>query len=304
MRPQCRASSNVMLNRRFFITGSLAAVLPSIPVFATDRRRIAAIDWAAAESLLALRVAPLAVADTGYYNQRMPEVLPAATHDIGPFWEVNLELLDSLRPQLIFIGAASLFMTPRLNEIAPVEVVEDITRSNSYGRAAAILRQCARASDVPSSQVEAILSNLEQRMESLAASIGQVRPVCILLPDQSGSRATVYGNDSMPGAVVNRLGLRNAWQGPTNANGSIQVGLDQLMTLDDSIFMQIEIPPLAAEINRALGDSQLWHRLPAVREGRVVRMQQFYPFGGCVSALYLAEALARALQDPVERAGP
>lgn len=287
-----------MLNRRFFITGSLAALLPSMPVLAEDRRRIAAVDWAAAESLLALGVAPLAVADTGYYNQRMPQLLPAATHDVGPFWEVNLELLDRLRPDLIFIGAASLFMTPRLSEIAPVEVVEDMTGDKAYGRAAAILRQCGRVAGLPSTQVEAVLSNIEQRMQSLAARVSRVRPVCILLPDQSGSSALVYGNGSMPGAVVTRLGLQNGWQGPTNANGFIQVGFDQLMSLDDAVFMQIEIPSLAPQTNRALGNSQLWHRLPAVRQGRVVRMQQFYPFGGCISTLHLAEALARALQDP------
>lgn len=287
-----------MMNRRVFITGSLAALLPPMPVLAEVERRIAAVDWAAAESLLALGVTPLAVADTGYYNQRMPQVLPGATLDIGPFWEVNLELLDRLRPDLILIGAASLFMTPRLNEIAPVEVVEDMRGENAYGRAAAILRQCGRAAGLPSSHVEAILSNIEQRMQSLAASVQRVHPVCILLPDQSGSRAMVYGNGSMPGSVVTRLGLRNAWQGPTNANGFIQVGLDHLMPLKDCVFMQIEIPSLAPQTNRALSDSQLWHRLPAVREGRVVRMQQFYPFGGCLSTLHLAEALARALQVP------
>ncbi|THF49252.1 ABC transporter substrate-binding protein [Allorhizobium terrae] len=287
-----------MLNRRFFITSSLAALLPSIPVLAEEGRRIAAVDWAAAESLLALGIAPLAVADTGYYNQRMPQILPAETHDIGPFWEVNLELLDRLRPDLIFIGAASLFMTPRLNEIAPVEVVEDRTGDKSYGRAAAILRQCGRAAGISSSQVEAVLSNFEQRMQSLAASLGGGRRVCILLPDQSGSRAMVYGNGSMPGSVVTRLGLQNAWQGPTNANGFIQVGFDQLMALDDAVFMQIEIPSLAPQTNRALGNSQLWRRLPAVRDGRVVPMPQFYPFGGCLSMLHLAEALARALQAP------
>jgi iron complex transport system substrate-binding protein len=295
---------HVMLSRRFFIAGSFAVLLPSMPVLAAQARRIATVDWAAAESLLALGVAPLAVADTGYYNQRMPQVLPAATHDIGPFWEVNLELLDRLRPDLIFVGAASLFMTPRLKEIAPVEVVEDMTGDHAYGRAAAILRQCGHAAGIPPEHVQAVLSGIEQRMQRLAESMGRMRPVCILLPDQSGSRAMVYGNGSMPGSVVTRLGLRNAWQGPTNANGFIQVGFDQLMALEGSVFMQIEIPSLAPQTNRALANSQLWQRLPAVREGRVVRMQQFYPFGGCLSTLRLAEDLARALQDPVGAVRP
>ena len=72
-------------------------------------------------------------ADTGYFNQRMPQALPPQTQDIGPFWAVNLELLDRLRPDLIFLGAPSLFMTPLLKDIAPVEVVAE---GDSGGRSA------------------------------------------------------------------------------------------------------------------------------------------------------------------------
>lgn len=287
-----------MLNRRSLLAGGLAALLPFSPLRAQGHRRIAAIDWAAAESLLALGVAPLAVADTGYYNQRMPQALPAETHDIGPFWEINLELLDRLRPDLVFIGAPSLFMTPRLHEIAPVEVVADMTGAESYGRAAAILRQCGRAAELSDSAAETVLSGIERRMDALAASLGRTRPVCILLPDQSGSRAMVYGNGSMPGSVIARLGLVNAWQGPTNASGFIQVGFESLMALEDAVFLQMEIPSLAPQTERVLADSQLWHRLPTVREQRVVRISQFYPFGGCRSTLHLAEALAHALSGP------
>jgi iron complex transport system substrate-binding protein len=286
-----------MLNRRIFLSGVLSTLVPSVPLRAEGGKRIAAIDWAAAESLLALGVTPLAVADTGYYNQRMPQTLPEETMDIGPFWEVNLELLDRIRPDLIFIGAPSLFMTPRLREIAPVEVVEDMVGEESYGRASAILRQCGRAAGLPGSTAEAFVAGIEREMGSLAARIDRARPVCILLPDQSGSRAMVYGNGSMPGSVINRLGLVNAWQGQTNASGFIQVGFEALMALEDAIFMQIEIPTLTPQTERALANSQLWQRLPAVRRGRVSRLRQFYPFGGSLSSLHLAASLTAAVSD-------
>ncbi|WLD96307.1 ABC transporter substrate-binding protein [Agrobacterium leguminum] len=286
-----------MLNRRTFLSGFFAALLPSVPLRAEERKRIAAIDWAAAESLLALGVTPRAVADTGYYNQRMPQALPAETLDIGPFWEINLELLDRIRPDLILIGAPSLFMTPRLREIAPVEVVEEMVGEESYGRAAAILKQCGRAAGLPGSTAEAFLAGIEREMDALAARIDRMRPVCILLPDQSGSRAMVYGNGSMPGSVINRLGLVNAWQGQTNASGFIQVGFEALMALEDAIFMQMEIPTLTHQTERVLANSQLWQRLPAVRRGRVNRLGQFYPFGGCLSTLHLAAALTAAVLD-------
>lgn len=284
-----------MLNRRNVLAIGLAGLLPFAPVRAEGKRRVAAIDWAAAESLLALGVPPLAVADTAYFNQRMPQALPGETLDIGPFWNVNLELLDRLRPDLVFIGAPSLFMTPRLAEVARVEVVAEMAGAESYGRAAAILRQCGRAASLPDSVAENVLADVERRMDELATGLDRTRPVCILLPDQSGSRAMIYGEGSMPGAVIRRLGLVNAWKGATNASGFVQVGFDALMALEDAIFLQMEIPSLAPQTERALAGSQLWHRLPPVRQGRVVHIGQFYPFGGCLSSLHLAAALVRAV---------
>lgn len=290
-----------MINRRSFLTGSLSALLPFGHARAEGRRRLAAIDWAAAESLLALGLPPLAVADTGYYNQRMPQRLPPETKDIGPFWEINLERLDRLRPDLVFIGAPSLFMTPRLWEIAPVEVVTEKTGEDSYQRAGAILRQCCRAAALPDSSADGILDQIEHQMDILAQSLDRTQPICVLLPDQSGSRAMVYGTNSMPDAVLKRLGLINAWQGPTNAGGFVQVGFEALMPLKDAIFVQMEIPSLAPQTDRALADSELWQRLSPVRENRIVRIGQFYPFGGCLSTLHLATALSKAVSSQQKR---
>lgn len=284
-----------MLKRRTLIAAGLSAFIPFSPVQAKGMKRIAAVDWAAAESLLALGAPPLAVADTNYFNQRMPRSLPPETQDIGPFWEVNLELLDRLRPDLVFIGAPSLFMTPRLSEIAPVETVAEMTGKQSYDRAGAILRQCARAADLPERAANDILLGVEHRMAELAALIDRSRPVLILLPDQSGRRAMVYGRNSMPDAVMRRLGLTNAWQGQTNASGFFQTGFDALMALENAVFMKMEIPSLAPQTDRALAESTLWHRLPAVQENRVFPVPQFYPFGGCLTTLHLAGTLAAAL---------
>ncbi|WP_123195887.1 ABC transporter substrate-binding protein [Pannonibacter phragmitetus] len=294
-----------MTDRRTLLAAALkgtlaAAMLPlgGAPLRADGRRRIAAIDWAAAESLMALGLPPLAVADTGYFNQRMPQALPPQTQDIGPFWAVNLELLDRLRPDLIFLGAPSLFMTPRLKDIAPVEVVAE---GDSGGRSAAILLQCAAATGLPDTAATALLAGIAKETAALAASLAQslpdAPPVCILLPDQSGGRATIYGKGSMPDTVLTRLGLSNGWSGPVNASGFTQAGMDRLMPLEDAILIQITIPSLEAQTERALGNSQIWQQLPAVRQGRLARISQFYPFGGCLSELHLARSVAKAVLD-------
>ncbi len=290
-----------MTDRRTLLAAALkgtlaAAMLPlgGAPLRADGRRRIAAIDWAAAESLMALGLPPLAVADTGYFNQRMPQALPPQTQDIGPFWAVNLELLDRLRPDLIFLGAPSLFMTPLLKDIAPVEVVAE---GDSGGRSAAILLQCAAAAGLPDTAATALLAGIAKETASLAQSLPEAPPVCILLPDQSGGRATIYGKGSMPDTVLTRLGLSNGWTGPVNASGFTQAGMDRLMPLEDAILIQITIPSLEAQTERALGNSQIWQQLPAVRQGRLARISQFYPFGGCLSELHLARSVAKAVLD-------
>lgn len=286
------------LDRRHFLACGLAAFASCAPLRAQERKRIAAVDWAAAESLQALGLPPMAVSDTRYFNLRMPRALPAQTQDIGPFWEINLELLDRLGPDVIFVGAPSLFMTPRLAEIARVETVAEVTGEHSYERAAAILRQCARAAGLADTAADAVLADIERRMAPLAARIDRDRPVCVLLPDQGGRRAMIYGRNSVPDAVLTRLGLTNAWQGPINSNGFFQTGLDALMALEDAVFVQIEIPTLSLQTEKALSESALWHRLAPVREKRVVRIAQFYPFGGCLTTLHLAETLTAALAKP------
>jgi iron complex transport system substrate-binding protein len=53
--------------------GSLA-LAAGLPLYtrAAPLQRVVAINWAAAETLLTLGVAPLAISDVKYYNRRMP----------------------------------------------------------------------------------------------------------------------------------------------------------------------------------------------------------------------------------------
>jgi iron complex transport system substrate-binding protein len=100
----------------------------------------------------------------------------------------------------------------------------------------------------------------------------------------------------MPDAVLQRLGLENAWQGPVNAAGIFHAGFDALFDINEAIFVLIDIPSLRHQTTRALETSALWQALPTVRQGRTHWIGQFYPFGGCVSALHLAEAITAALE--------
>lgn len=291
-----------MLTRRRLLAATpfaLAAVAAPFRAAASSRaRRIAAIDWAAAEALVALGATPVAVSDTQYFRQRMPVTLPESVADIGPFWEINLERLAAIAPDAILANSSSLTMTPAIGEIAPVEQVPDrAEKGKRFELAVAIMTHAARVAGVPLADVDAHLLDVEARLTVQRQQLGDTRrPMLVLLPDQNGRRTMVYGEGSLPDAVLKKLGLANAWTGPVNANGLAQVGLDALMPLDGATFVQVEIPTLKARTARSLARSALWQRLEPIRAARSVTIPQFHPFGGLPSVTHFAETLVPALE--------
>ncbi len=291
-----------MLSRRRFM-GSMLFGLASLRGQAwagpaTTTRRIAAIDWPSAESLLALGAPPVAISDTGYFRQRVPVTLPESVADIGPFWEINLELLAALAPDAILANASSLIMTPAISEIARVEIVPEKVEGDRYRLAVDILQHAATVGGVSPSEADAFVCSIDARLSQQRSRLRlPARPILVALPDQAGRRAMVYGKGSLPDAVLTRLGLDNAWAGPVNANGLGQVGFDALMPLEDAVFALIDIPPLRLQTDRALAANGLWQALPAVRHGRIVRIDQFHPLGGLPSLAHFAETLVAALED-------
>jgi iron complex transport system substrate-binding protein len=270
----------------------------SIAFASANHSRIVAIDWAAAESLLALGVTPAAVSDTGYFRQRMPLLLPDNVLDIGPFWEINRELLAEIAPDLILINSSSLIMTPDIARIGRVETVpEKIAAGDRYDLSIDILRHAGKAAGLEPSRMDAVAAQGLEHFDTLRARLpARSRRVCVLLPDQTGRGVVVYGKGSLPDAVLRRLGLENAWQGPVNAAGVFQTGFDALFDMEEAIFVLIDIPALRQQTTRGLEKSALWQALSAVNQGRTHWIGQFYPFGGCISALHLAESMTAVLE--------
>lgn len=287
-----------MLSRRRFLGSTLAALAVSKgQAWAGAKRRIAAIDWPAAESLLALGAPPVAISDTGYFRQRVPVTLPKDVADIGPFWDVNLELLSALAPDAILAHSSSLVMTPAIAEIAPVEMVPERSEGDRYRLAVDILEHAAKVAGVDTSDTDIFIQSIDARLSAQRQRLRhRDRPVLVLLPDQSGRRGTIYGEGSLPDAVLRQLGLANAWTGPVNANGLGQAGFDALIPLEHAVFALVDIPQFQLQTHRALAANALWQRLGPVRSGRMITIEQFHPLGGLPSVAHFAETLVSALE--------
>ncbi|MEL4072001.1 ABC transporter substrate-binding protein [Ochrobactrum sp. GPK 3] len=273
---------------------------------AADAPRIVSIDWAAAEAMLSLSIVPVGLSDTSFYRQRMAlPVLPDTVADVGPFWEINLEALAELRPDFIIATDYNMVMTPRIADVARVELVPSITTPNveRYQLAVDILNRVAELCGVPRSATDAIAQMAEDRFaEARAKLAGHHHPVGIMLPDIGGREMTMYGAGTLPDAVLRKLGLANIWTGPVNGTGMARAGLDRLKDNPDAAFLVVDIPSQRLQTERSLQQNAMWKLLAPVRNKRVAWLNQFHPFGGMASAVHLSGLIASALTQMPEKA--
>lgn len=279
---------------------ALAGGLPAMRVFAEPLQRIIAINWAAAETLLTLGVTPLAISDGSYYSRRMPTApLPPEVLDVGPYWEPNLELIKELKPQLILSDQMPPAIARSLQGIAPTEVVDVYPAASSVWvsatdfmtrLAARIDRQQFAADWIAAGEVR--FAQLRQQLAGRKQP-----PICVAVLNQDGRHATVYGKNSMIQDVLDRLGLVNAWQGPSGAMGISLIGIERLADSPDAHLLYIEIPTTSARLQSLRQTNALWENLPAVRRGNTLALSKFFPYGGAASALNLAEWIGAYLKQ-------
>jgi len=92
---------------------------------------------------------------------------------------------------------------------------------------------------------------------------------------------------------MDELGIENAWQGETNAWGSIIVGMERLATLSaeaEAMCFDHGNSALMEEVEA----NPLWQALPFVRHQRWRRVEPVWFYGGTLSAMRFCETLANA----------
>ncbi|WP_139536420.1 ABC transporter substrate-binding protein [Klebsiella spallanzanii] len=264
-----------------------------------DNRRIVAINWAAAETLLSIGVTPLAISDSRYFRRRIPRpVLPESVLDVGPFWEPNMEMLDALRPSLIISDVLPAATMAKMAQIAPVETVSAYSTPGDLweGLRDWTEKIAARLEAGPAAarwlrQSQAEMSGFRLRLTA--------RPglrVLVMVLDQDGKYATIYGNGSLADAVIRQLGLINAWQKPVNSIHVARVRIEELADLTCDWLFYTELPTTMTRLMRTRQSNGLWRHLPIVAEQQVTRLEHFFPFGSLATALGLAGEITRILE--------
>ncbi len=280
----------------FAIPGKALAEAPQSPP-----KRIAAIDWAMLETLVALGIMPVAATELVQFRKDAVEpMLAESVADLGLRGSPNLELLRLLRPDLILISPFYVRFEASFRAIAPVLSLPFYTRGEPpYQKAvdavstlAKELGLEARGGEVVAEQA-ALVEEARLGLQAFAA-----RPTYLVNIGDS-RHVRVFGADSMFGDILSRLGLPNAWTDRSRYTFAAPVPIETLAAEPQARIVIISNIPV--EARNGLKNSMIWQSLQPVRSGRVLMLSNINPYGGISAAARFTRLFKAAMLSSGEK---
>jgi iron complex transport system substrate-binding protein len=283
------------LRRRF--AGGLLGLLTGLFTVTglADPPSIATLDWTLAETLVALDAPPDAVAQVPDYHSWVGEPrLPDDVVDLGLRSQPNLERLAALSPERILISPMFAALAPRLGRIAPVKSLALYTPGgDTWGEMLDLTRELGELAERPEA-ANRLIETTEAGLASLAKRLPEQRRPLLVLQFMDARHVRVFGANGLFQAVMDRLGLANAWQDDTNAWGFALVGVEELIEIEARLVV---VEPYPEGVEATLATSGLWQRQPSVRDGSLITLPPTWSFGALPSARRFAKRLVAALAE-------
>jgi len=284
----------VSFSRRRFLAGAAATLSAPALLRAADNPRVATLDWALLETLLAIGANVVAGTELRQFRKvAVTPVVPGGVTDLGLRGTPNFEVLRFARPELILNSNFYAWADARMQPIAPVES-HAIYKPGESPYALAEQTTLAIGERLQLVAARQLTEKLSAKLERYKTAFvaGDGRPVIpINLGDARHFR--VFGSDSMFGEVLKRIGLTNAWQEATSYSAAAPVGIETLASMPDAWIVMI--PPHPADAIEELSTSAFWNALPAVREKRVLMLGSINPYGALPAAMRFADLLQEGL---------
>lgn len=243
---------------------------------ASDENRVAPLatfDFAIAETLSAIGHPPQFLSGLEGYEtySRQEGVLPHAAN-LGYRHLPNLELLASDPPQHILISPpAHTSLLPRLRKIADVKeyplykYADSGGHHNDWETIEELTRQLGDLVGHPDA-AEHYIEQASRHFTSLEQAVADIDSPLLVVRLMDERHARVYGEGSVEGMILNRLGLENAWQEDLGRWGMTTVGATSLFDIDAKlVFLDSPYGPDGG-VKQLLTDGQ-WRHLPSVKHG-------------------------------------
>jgi len=287
------------IDRRSFLAGTAALAASTLPAVSGGASRIVSLDYAAAETLISLGLPPVGVQSSDHWDRWVVEPeLPRQVANVGQDLAVNLEVIAALDPDLIVTTPYTDMLRARLELIAPVHMVSvyDLTGTplkNAYAETRTLgqLNELQNLAETMLEDADSEIAALRDRLSATA------KPPVALVNFMDRRHVRVYGTSSLYQDVLDQLGLKNAWQRPTNYWGFATVGLEELARHAPSDMHLIAFEPIVDEIRPTLAASPIWRTMPVVENGNYQVFPAVLTFGMVPSALRFARLMTTYLEE-------
>lgn len=268
-------------------------MLSSPQVAVAASRNIVTLDWTIAETLVAIDAVPQAVGQVSEYRAWVGEpTLPNHVADLGLRTQPNLELLAKLDPERILISPMFANLIPTLSRIAPVDTFELYAPGHdTWEQACKLTRELGRLTGHDEA-AEALIEDTEAYLSEQRKSLPETRLPLLVVQFMDERHVRVFGKSSLYQAVIEQLGLENAWQRDTNYWGFTLARLEELIGIEAHLMV---VEPYPMGVKRQLAASGLWKQLYGVKHDRVSTLSPVWSFGALPSARRFAAELVEAL---------
>ncbi|TKB50114.1 ABC transporter substrate-binding protein [Ferrimonas aestuarii] len=260
-------------------------------------KRVVSLDYATTTTLIAMGLPPIAIADIDGYRRWVEHPrLPEHMVDLGGANEPNLELLAELKPDLILITPYQGHLTELLSQIAPVHSLsiyqstgDAITKAERMTRE---LGQILGLNREAEALIADTLSHFEQQRKRLETTIS---PPLYMVRLHDDRHLWIYGDNSLGEATLQRLGIINAWQQPTNTWGFSAQSIDALNANTSASVLFLEPLPDGGINNVSL--TPLWQHQTWYQQKRFHKVPVVLMFGALPSAQRMATLVVNALTE-------
>lgn len=273
--------------------GQRSARLPSAA------RRVVSLEFVFTEALLGLGVTPVGIADPEVYRNwvGIDAGRLAGSASVGTRQQPDLEAIAALEPDLIIgYGQRHARIAERLADIAPT-LVYDLEPAPGQGDALIRLREvCSDLAEHVAAESAAV--TLAQRLdaalrvtrEQVQARRLDARPAALLSPLVSEGGFWGFDRRSSVGALLDHVGLQNAWTTTSVRRMGVRLALDTLYAREDWLLLLLDRP------DQALYQQRLWQQVPAVKAGRCAFLpRNTWTFGGMQAMTTFAERVGVAV---------
>ncbi len=265
--------------------------------FDTPPKKVVALDWGLAETVLSLGVEPIGVADAQGYRQWVVEPdLPAAVIDVGSRGEPNLELLTELKPDVILVSKHLAAAYAQLNKIAPVLVYTLYNEERAPLQAAKSTTRSLGQLFAKQAQAEHIIAQTDQRLADNGEKVrtaGAADKPLLLVRFINDNTLRIHSQGSLANATISAMGLQNDWQDATNLWGFTTAGIAKVAEHQNSRVMIFG--PLDATAHQQLTQSPLWQAMAFTRHDLVYELPAIWTFGGLIAAQRFSDHITQQL---------